>query len=219
MPNAGPELPPHLLAKRKRAAGEEDEARSGKDQAESTRPSSPQEAIKKRRVAGPAPPPAPLDERPPGNPDGNESNSSSDSDDYGPTLPPTTVDDTGSASKSRVSAFDSLPAEAPEEKGTKRAEWMLLPPKQDDLSARMDPTKIRARSFNTSKSAKSSKPGASDNAMWTETPEQKRKRLQDEVLGIKPANAEETAEDWKARTKRLKDEEKAREIREHNVSA
>ena len=61
-----------------------------------------------------------------------------------------------------------------------------MPPTQDDLSARFDPTKLRARKFNTGRgtttAGASSDRGAS--SLWTETPEQKRKRLADEVMGV-----------------------------------
>jgi len=77
MPSVGPELPPHLT-KRKR---EEENERS---------PQSPKNvdsdgAEKRRRVLGPAMPPAPLAERPP---ESAEEEESSDDDDFGPALPP-----------------------------------------------------------------------------------------------------------------------------------
>jgi len=92
-----------------------------------------------------------------------------------------------------------------------------MPPKQDDLAARMDPTKIRARKFNTGKGAKGpSAAGGADNAMWTETPDEKRKRLADEVLGIVPT-ASSSADTVRERKLRVEDEERERKIREHNV--
>ena len=72
----GPELPPHL-AKRKHDSDEETPER--------TRSRSPEGPEKRRRVLGPAPPPAALDERP--EEPASDSDSSSD-DDYGPALPP-----------------------------------------------------------------------------------------------------------------------------------
>lgn len=65
---------------------------------------------------------------------------------------------------------------------------MLLPPKSSDWSSRIDPTKIRNRKFNTGKGAKAppAKGVGGDKSIWTETPEQKLKRLEDEVMGIKP---------------------------------
>ena len=84
MSSIGPELPPHLLAKRKRLAKEEESSKPFP-----ARPSSPSGSEKRRRVVGPAPPPAPLDELPsqPAEPE-EEEDSGSDDDDFGP-APPT----------------------------------------------------------------------------------------------------------------------------------
>jgi hypothetical protein len=76
----GPELPPHLQRKRERSEEEE-----GPKPA--SRSASPESAQKRRRVAGPAMPPAPLDERPQKSPEDENDDSSTD-DDYGPALPP-----------------------------------------------------------------------------------------------------------------------------------
>ena len=83
----GPDLPPHLLAKRKRkqkeATNDEVSIASG-----AKRSPSPENGDKRRRVIGPAMPPAPLDERPkvPSNVP-KEADSDSDSDDgYGPAI-------------------------------------------------------------------------------------------------------------------------------------
>ena len=98
-----------------------------------------------------------------------------------------------------------------------------MAPKQDDLAARMDPSKIRARGFNTGKGAKASSALADDGSAWNETPEQKMKRLQDEMMGVtRPtagsagtnsggANAANAA-------KAARDEVAAARIREHTVS-
>jgi hypothetical protein len=88
----------------------------------------------------------------------------------------------------------------------------MVPPKQDDLAARMDPTKLRARKFNSGKGARAPNPSGADNAIWTETPEQKRKRLENEVLGISaPSGAAEVVID-------REQEATVKRIREHNVS-
>lgn len=61
--------------------------------------------------------------------------------------------------------------------------WMYDPQGQDDLIKRagLDPSRVvgRARGFNQHTS-----PPSNDNS-WNETPEQRRKRLENEVLGIK----------------------------------
>jgi hypothetical protein len=67
---------------------------------------------------------------------------------------------------------------------------MLVPPQRDDLAARADPAKLRARKFNTGKGAKapaSAEGGGGIGGLWTETGEEKRRRLADEVMGIRPA--------------------------------
>lgn len=95
---------------------------------------------------------------------------------------------------------------------------MLVPPKQDDWSARVDPTKLRNRKFNTGKGSKApaQKGGDDINSVWTETPEQKRQRLEDEVMGVrKPAqlgSTDEKRDRWKEEEGR----ETERRIREYN---
>lgn len=89
-----------------------------------------------------------------------------------------------------------------------------MPPTQDDLAARMDPTKLRARKFNTGKSVRGGGAAGGDMGVWTETPEQKLKRLQNEALGVStPANTSTAASTHESRRTR-EEEEKARRIRE-----
>ncbi|THW42987.1 hypothetical protein D6D21_05595 [Aureobasidium pullulans] len=248
MSAAGPELPPHLLAKRKRQQEEEQKDQpatsSGANQespqdkrqrvagpelpqsaspapasptlpqsAGPTLPPSPEPQVVQpvtgpaRPVAGPAPPPAPLDERPTAPPD---SDSDSDDDDFGPALP--------SATDLNPSTNDHGPSIPQPEAAPARAqrdEWMTLPPQQDDLAARMDPSKMRARGFNTGKNARggnTTPAGGNIAAAWTETPEQKLKRLQDEAMGVKPASAGHVDAKEAARNKER--EAEARRIRE-----
>ena len=111
-----------------------------------------------------------------------------------------------------IDSTSSEPKEAPK---AKRDDWMMIPPSQDDLSARMDPTKIRARKFNTGKGAKASGNSGEIGAVWTETPEQKRQRLQNEIMGV----ASTTSESSLAASKSKRDEEMARRVKEHTVSA
>lgn len=88
-----------------------------------------------------------------------------------------------------------------------------MPPKQDDLAARMDPTKIRARGFNTGKGAKTAV--GDDNSAWNETPEEKRKRLQDEMMGISKSSA---VGPQAAPHSSTRDRAAAQKIREQTVS-
>jgi len=83
----GPQIPPHILAKRKHAAEEEEVAANVTSDVPCTSPEPDQDAKKKKRIAGPAPPPAPLEERPPGSVSGASEDESSSDDDFGPALP------------------------------------------------------------------------------------------------------------------------------------
>ena len=81
MSSIGPDLPPHLLAKRKRQLGEENAA------SKTDTPSrSPDGSEKRQRVMGPSAPPASLNERPSATADDDDDSDSSD-DDYGPSVP------------------------------------------------------------------------------------------------------------------------------------
>ena len=89
MSTVGPELPAHLLAKRKRQAEDEKEGTSViQSQSRAHSHSSPGSdgGEKRRRVIGPSLPPASLEERPSADP-ANDGNDSSSDDDFGPALP------------------------------------------------------------------------------------------------------------------------------------
>jgi hypothetical protein len=158
---------------------------------------------------GPAAPPAPLHERPP-NPPSDDSDSSDD--DFGPAPPPagaTYTASTHQGSNPAKSAFDTDPQFAEAPKKAQRDDWMTMPPTQDDLAARLDPTKQRARKFNSGKSAGG---GGGMSSAWTETPEQKLKRLQDEAMGITTASPSAGASSSGGRSK--EEERRARKMRE-----
>lgn len=241
MSSIGPELPPHLLAKRKRQA-EEDLKQASKPSRSSSPDSnaekkrrvagpalppglstngdspsrSPDSAAEKRRVAGPSLPPAPLDEKP-SNPPNDED--SSDDSDFGPAMPPGPGEESTSYSHSQSWDLDASDGTAAEAK-PQRAEWMLAPPTSGDLSSRQDPTKLRARKFASGKGAKAPQGKTQGiGALWTETPEQKMKRLEDEVMGVKrPATQDEGGDTIKTRERDREAEEAERRIREYNVS-
>ncbi|KAI9710272.1 MAG: hypothetical protein M1820_002766 [Bogoriella megaspora] len=213
MSTVGPELPPHLLAKRKRKLPESEDAEQITTSNSESRSASPGSVEKRRRVAGPALPPASLDEKPVESPEPSEKVEQSDSDsddDYGPTLPT-------AANQDSSTTYNNPPD--PQEiessgrtKSLQRDEWMMMPPKADGLAARMDPTKARPRKFNTGKGARAPNHGDGVDASWTETPEEKRKRLQDKVMGVtQPTTASATE------AKRSKEnEDTARRIRDHD---
>merc|ERR1712070_123761 len=214
MSGIGPALPPHLVAKRKRKqeeqAKDEDTTTSGAKRSES-----PGDGDKRRRVAGPAMPPASLEDATTAQPKKSEESESSDDDDFGPALPPTEADqraqdfendDTG---KFHSKASPVVPARP------QRDEWMMLPPKQDDPAARMDPSKQRARGFNTGKGAKGPNSKDEDNSAWYETPEQKQRRLQEEMMGTaKPASmaAPEAAKPKKSAKEEAEEQKRRQQI-------
>ena len=212
MAPAGPELPPHL-AKRKRSEEAHDTDDVLSKQQRSSSPHS--HDTKARRVIGPAAPPAPLSERPTMSPEPDADSSDSD-DDFGPSLPPLPGSVNQETERKRQEALAEDEAFREALKKPQREEWMLLPPKQDDWSARADPTKLKNRKFNTGKGSKApAQKGGGENTLWTETPEQKRQRLEDEVMGVKkPAQLgpENKTDKWKEEEAR----ETERRIREYN---
>ncbi|KAL6813507.1 hypothetical protein GGI42DRAFT_176836 [Trichoderma sp. SZMC 28013] len=120
---------------------------------------------------GPAPPPGANP-----NPNANtnlDSDSSESDDDFGPSLP--------SSSAPRRQIGPSLPPSL-EDDTPKRDDWMLAPPPSSSTFSERDTTRIRARKFSSKpKPSSSTAPGAP--SIWTETPEEKLRRLQDSVLG------------------------------------
>ncbi|WEW58535.1 hypothetical protein PRK78_004003 [Emydomyces testavorans] len=121
----------------------------------------------------------------------NSDSSSTDDDDYGPTLPPSKSDSLPQQQNDASDENESLvgPAVLPNSEPSKRDDWMLRPPDQLDLSSRVDPTKLRNRKFNTGRAASAST-GKSVASTWTETAEEKRKRLENEVMGVQvPASS------------------------------
>lgn len=212
MASVGPELPPHL-AKRKRSEDAHDNGGILPKRQRSSSPSS--HDTRPRRVIGPAATPASLSERPATPPEAGADSSDSD-DDFGPSLPPPPGSISQATERRRQEALAEDEAAREALKKPQREEWMLLPPKQDDWSARADPTKLKNRKFNTGKGSKApAQKGGGESALWTETPEQKRQRLADEVMGVKkPAQLgpEEKTDRWKEEEAR----ETERRIREYN---
>ncbi|KUI58701.1 GPALPP motifs-containing protein 1 [Cytospora mali] len=194
-PSIGPTLPPTT------AASNAQEIALDPDSDEDTGPAPPPATVAAatpaapRRVMGPAPPPADLAERPPSSPvrhaePASDLDDDSDSDDdYGPALPgATTRPNTGPAHPAFNASAPSEPARP------KRDDWMLAPPTSSGYQER-DPTKIKSRKFASGASATSRpKDGSAGglSSIWTETPEEKAKRLADAVLGRGNGGAGET---------------------------
>ena len=127
----GPGLPPHLLAKRKRQ--QEDKIKSETATASGAkRSTSPSNGEKRRKIIGPAMPPAPLDERPTEPATAAAQPDSDGDDDFGPALPSAS---TASAKQDEHETADSTAAETPPEpEKLRRDDWMTMPPKQDAVS-------------------------------------------------------------------------------------
>ncbi|KAI5286527.1 hypothetical protein KEM54_006722, partial [Ascosphaera aggregata] len=100
-----------------------------------------------------------------------------DDEGYGPMLPPT---GTSTQSEENLTTTISRSYEKEETKPLQRDDWMLKPPDSSDWSSRVDPTKIRNRRFNMGRAASSSTGSA---YTWTETAEEKKKRLTMELMG------------------------------------
>ncbi|KAF7511432.1 hypothetical protein GJ744_004621 [Endocarpon pusillum] len=212
MPSVGPGLPPANAAKRKRdARNEDDETIPHSPQSLASGSNSPSTSAKKPRTIGPTLPPASLDERPTQPPE-READSSSDDDDFGPSLPTVKAQKLAVATNeaSEVTADDSQP---PAPMKSMRDEWMIVPPSSDDWSARVDPTKLKNRKFNTGKGSKApaQNTGQKTTGNWTETPDERKSRLQREMMGIKDISVAKDSprDDATAR-------ENARKLREYN---
>lgn len=153
----------------------------------------------------------PPDMIPPAN--DSESGSDDEDDDYGPSLPP--PPGTSTAPEATATRNDTEAAvSAPEP--TKRDDWMLRPPEEVDLGSRMDPTKLRSRGFNTAPSRPAAGASSGPSKIWTETPDEKRKRLENEVMGIQ-AHAGAECGPPKAQMSEAA-AAKARQVQDYNVS-
>ena len=208
----GPQLPPSMLVKRKRD-GEDDESSSDSDTGPAP-PLSDEVVTKRARILGPTLPPAPLDEKPLGDPPNisDDASGSSDDDDFGPSLPPVS----SSASDAAVGVSKAVhTAPIVEVIQTKRDDWLMVPPSGDDWSSRADPTKLKNRKFNTGKGAKKVSSGADASSTWHESPAEKQARLQREMMGIKDTASRPNA--TRQSTSHDENAETAKRMQEYNV--
>jgi hypothetical protein len=167
-----------------------------------------------RRVLGPAPPPAPLSELPSHPANANEDSSDSD-DDYGPSLPPAPGSAAEASLFAQQRAEQELSSSTTAASKPQRDDWMLIPPSDSDWTGRVDPTKLKNRKFASGKGAKAPAEKSGISAIWTETPEQKRLRLADEVLG-RAAPSTSSASSRPRGPESKEDIETARRIKEYN---
>ena len=214
MTSVGPQLPSSSAVKRKR----DEQSDTVNDQSDTSTPSqdrslTPNSSVKRSRTIGPTLPPASLDERPPSEPAG-DSDTSSDDDDFGPSLPGAGESTAGSAERPVESFVETGPQVSSK---SQRDEWMIVPPSNGDWSARVDPTKLKARKFNTGKGANAEPQDATlgGENKWTETAAEKRARLEREMMGI----SDKTTSKLKApRQDTVKADATSHKLREYTVS-
>lgn len=147
-----------------------------------------------------------------------DASSSDDDDDYAPALPPApgSLAERQLQLQQQANASASLAASSSSAPKQQRAEWMLVPPSADS-SSRGDPTQLKARKFASSRGGGSGPADKSVSAIWTETPEEKRRRLEDEVLGrVEAATSSAPKKNKKDSKTEREDAETERRIREYN---
>jgi len=113
-------------------------------------------------------------------------------------------------------------AELAKSKKPVRDEWMLVPPKEIGLMRSIDPTKMKSRGFHQTSKPHSGTVGPSSSSsginLWTETPQERQQRLEDEVLGkrkrVELDEADE--EDDESRRKRLRDVAMKQKVDDYN---
>jgi len=76
----------------------------------------------------------------------------------------------------------------------KREEWMLAPPSASDLLVSLDPKKLRQAKKAFSAATATDRDHTIDNTLWTETPEERQKRLAEEASGKRKRKANADAE-------------------------
>lgn len=135
----------------------------------------------KRRIIGPSLPSSTSATTAPGEPLSDRESDSESDDDFGPTLPPS-HDETGATAEQSSNNQTYLP-DVHQKKESQRDQWMLQPPDQSNWASKIDPTQIRNRKFQTGRSARSATSKQVD-ASWMESPEERMRRLGDEVMGV-----------------------------------
>lgn len=186
-PSIGPALPPSAAAASN--SDSESDDTSGPAPPPPTAAAAAAPPPPKRAIRGPAPPPASLAERPNSPPSPSPSSSSSSEDEYGPALP-------GAARTSSHQIHPSMRPNAaaadPEPDIPRRDDWMLAPPSAEPGYRERDPTKLRSRKFASGATATTRPRDGSGgiSSIWTETPEEKARRLADAVLGRGGAGGE-----------------------------
>ncbi|KAK9240158.1 hypothetical protein V1525DRAFT_396128 [Lipomyces kononenkoae] len=103
--------------------------------------------------------------------------------------------------------------EAAKPRASVRDEWMTLPPTKSDWAAKQsDPLQIRPRKFLTGSSAQRAGQGADKS--WMETEAERKKRVAEEMMGLRRKQDDLPAYGSSGPTER--DEELARQVKEYN---
>ncbi|KAL5332780.1 hypothetical protein BJX70DRAFT_383059 [Aspergillus crustosus] len=159
---------------------------SSKRKLDASTASGPSVEDKRRKVIGPSLPP--LTQANDSNSDASDSDSD---DDFGPNLPPPEGSlPPPSAHATTQSLSAAKQAEQEENSAPKRDAWMLAPPTAGSDRSRVDPTKLRNRKFQSGpRAGNSASSGGGVDSTWTETPEEKLRRLQDAAMGIVPSSS------------------------------
>ncbi|KAK1458765.1 hypothetical protein CCUS01_09019 [Colletotrichum cuscutae] len=216
-PSIGPTLPPSNPTNSSEIPLDDSDSEDGYGPTAPRASAAAQEALKTKPSIGPTPPPkqaiGPAMPPPDHRPSAADSDSDSD-DDYGPAPPSsTTAVQRAQAAAAAAAATASQGPAAPQ-----RDDWMLAPPTQSGYQER-DPTKLKNRKFASGKSSAAAGGGGGGiSSIWTETPEQKRKRLEDAVLGRGDPTA--AGNERNQQPRRTKEEvERERRISENIASA
>ncbi|KAL4776851.1 hypothetical protein BDW60DRAFT_51460 [Aspergillus nidulans var. acristatus] len=145
---------------------------------------------KRRKVIGPSLPP-PTDNH---SDNSNNSDSDSDDDDFGPSLPPPSGSVPQQPAPEQSLSQHNISEEVESKPVPKRDAWMLAPPTGGSDRSRVDPTKLRNRKFQSGPRAGNVPAGRGGvDSSWTETPEEKIRRLQDEAMGISSSSGPNVA--------------------------
>ena len=187
-PSIGPSLPPSTTTTTTTTNNADEIALDSDSDSDVAGPAPPSNI---KRVHGPAPPPALLSSRPTASsdPDPNpnpNSDSDSDEDDWGPALPGSTP--SHSSSNNPAVSGPSLPSSSTSQ-APQRDSWMVAPPTSSGYKV-TDTTKLKSRKFASGPRASTSTPasGSGVSSIWTETPEEKARRLANAVLGREDPN-------------------------------
>lgn len=220
-PVAGPSLPPHL-----RQAAQATEASDDDDEDDDYTPALPP-GMPARTAQGPSLPPHLANRKRSPSPEDSDGDS-----DVGPLPAPSTGPAPALSAAEEFRLREQRKQEEEEEERRragqkpKREAWMTVPPSALDALAHRDTTKITKTGFNqnTRRGGGASKAAEDGLSLWTETPEERAKRIDEEVMGkrkrIENAAKQETDAERQERKKReARNAEMRAQTEAYNVSA